>query len=67
MVIDKNYIKELVAKNIVKPTIVRNIDIAERYKIEVTVQKSKMQARTNVASEFNVSEETVSRIIRKYK
>lgn len=60
---DEETIYRLADFGLLRGTVLRDIDVYEFYQNEVCKCESRMQARTNTAENYNISEELVSKII----
>jgi hypothetical protein len=57
----------LIQKGLMRATVKRDKEIYEYYLTQCTTQESRMQARTNTAEEFHISEDCVSRVLKKMR
>lgn len=64
--IDDLTLGKLMSTGLLRSTLKRDIEVYEHY-VKECKSFGKMQARTNTAEQFLVSEETVSRIIQRMK
>lgn len=62
----KQALYDLCEKNFLRSTVLRDIEIYEYY-IQQCQKECKMQARTNTSTHFDLSEETVSKIIQRMR
>ena len=53
----------LSAAGLLKPYVLRNMELYEFYLAELEKGESRMQARTNTAEEFSLSEDNISKIV----
>lgn len=65
--LDHSTFEKLMSKGLLRDSVKRDKEIYEFYLRECEETGSRMQARTNTAELFCVSEETVSRAIKKMK
>ncbi|MDR3706600.1 MAG: hypothetical protein P4L28_11935 [Paludibacteraceae bacterium] len=60
-------IDTLIIKGLMRATVKRDKEIYEHYLRQCRTQASRMQARTNTAEQFSISEDRVSKIIQKMR
>lgn len=65
--LDEKTFEKLLSTGLLRSTVKRDKDMYEYYLVECEASGSRMQARTNTAEKFCVSEETVSKTIQKMK
>lgn len=57
----------LISKGLLRSTVKRDKEIYEFYLVECLKGNGRMQARTNTAEKFSISEDRISKIIQKMK
>jgi len=67
MQLEPDVIDTLIRKGLMRATVKRDKEIYEYYLTQCHVEISRMQARTNTAEQFSISEDRVSKIIQKMK
>lgn len=65
--LDESTFEKLLSKGLLRSNVKRDKELYEYYVAEFNLTHSRMQARTNTADKFCVSEETVSKVIQKMR
>jgi hypothetical protein len=60
-------IDSLIVKGLMRATVKRDKEIYEYYLTQCNTPISRMQARTNTAEQFSISEDQISRIIKRMR